>query len=222
MRCHGYHRERRTRRVSYRDDNGGTHYRTETYYVTVTDFNYKIDITGFIFPYGYIHSVDKRGTDVLLEITEFHASTNKLKTLEMHKEVHGFDFGHLRRMVYGYIRALGWWRGLSVTFPRANYRVKIWTSNCLSNCWENCFGKCLCYLSIIGCIIMPVKIPQNTLYLLEVVVVTQLALWPGFFSFLRSALCDSILNMTGRCTATRAMTLSRCTRSSTTPSRCSR
>ena len=112
------------------------------------------DITGFIFPFGYIHSVDKRGTDVLVEIQEFHASANKLKTLEMHKEVHGFNFGHLRRMVYGYIRALGWWRGLSISFPRANYRVKIWTSNWLSNCWESCLGKCLCYLSIVGCIMM--------------------------------------------------------------------
>ena len=31
VRVHGYHRERRTRQVSYQDDNGGTHYRTETY-----------------------------------------------------------------------------------------------------------------------------------------------------------------------------------------------
>ena len=48
----------------------------------------------------------------------------------------------------------GWWRGLNVSFPRANYRVKIWTANWLSNIWQNPCGKCLCYLSCIGCCLM--------------------------------------------------------------------
>ena len=148
-RCHGYHRERRTRRV--RDDDGD--WRTETYYVTVTDFDYRVDLSQFVFPFGFIQSVDPNGRPIPAIIQAYFDDDSKLKTLKMYKEI-GFDFRALGGMVHGYIRQLGWWRGLSVTFPRANYRVKIWASNWLSDIWESCLGKCLCYMSIIGCCIM--------------------------------------------------------------------
>ena len=153
-RVHGYHQERRTRTV--RDSEGRT--RTETYYVTVTDFDYKIDLTNFIFPYGYIQSVRDKDHDgkpdpIPQIIQEFIDDTNKLKTLQM-KKVIAFDFNTLRRQVRGYIRALGWRRGLSVSFPQANYSVRVWSKNCLSSMWENSCCWCLCHLTIIPCIIM--------------------------------------------------------------------
>eukprot|EP00939_MAST-03C_sp_MAST-3C-sp1_P001706 g1706.t1 len=121
-----YHQEQRTRQVSHTDSDGRTHWRTETYYVTVTDADYKVDLTNFVFPYGYIQSVrdaDKDGKpDPIPDIIrDFIEDENKLKTLSMKK---------------------------------ANFRVRVWQSNCLSDMWENSCCKCLCYVTIIPCIIM--------------------------------------------------------------------
>ena len=44
---HGWHRERRTRRT----DHGVEHYE-----ITVDDFEYPIDLTNFVYPYGFIQS----------------------------------------------------------------------------------------------------------------------------------------------------------------------
>jgi hypothetical protein len=148
---HGHHQETRTRTVSSTDSNGNRTTRTEHYTVTVTDFIYKIDITHFIFPFGYIQT--DNGETIPAAVDCFLADTSGLKTLKMDKVV-AFDFGHLRTMVYGYIRSLGWWRGLTISFPRHNYRVKIWKKTCVSSIWENGCGRCLCYLSLIGCCVM--------------------------------------------------------------------
>ena len=55
----------------------------EEYWVTVTDFEYKLDLTEFIFPYGFIQSVDDREQDVAALINAYIADDNMLKTLEM-------------------------------------------------------------------------------------------------------------------------------------------
>merc|ERR1711865_1050831 len=107
----------------------------------VTDFDYKLDLTNFIFPFGFIQSVRDKDKDgepdpIPTIINEFIADNNKMKTLSMRKEI-GFDFPALRGMVYGYIRMLGWHRGLSVSFPQANYNVRVWSQNCVSSMWEN-------------------------------------------------------------------------------------
>jgi hypothetical protein len=52
------------------------------------------------------------------------------------------------------IRSLGWRRGLSISFPKANYTVRVWSSNALSNMWENSCCWCLCHVTIIPCIVM--------------------------------------------------------------------
>ena len=52
------------------------------------------------------------------------------------------------------IRSLGWRRGLDVSFPKANYTVRTWSSNKLSNMWENTCCWCLCHVTIIPCIAM--------------------------------------------------------------------
>ena len=43
---HGYHRERRTRTVTKTDSEGRRTEEREEYWVTVTDFEYKLDLTG--------------------------------------------------------------------------------------------------------------------------------------------------------------------------------
>ena len=80
--------------------------------------------------------------------------TNLLKTLRMDKEI-SFDFSSLSAMIHGYIRSLGWRRGLSVSFPKANHTVRVWSRNKLSAMWENCCCNVLCHITII-----PVRPPS--------------------------------------------------------------
>jgi hypothetical protein len=151
VRVHGYHREQRTRRVTERDSEGRERERIEHYYVTVDDFDYKIDLTQFIFPYGLIQCRD--GTSIPDVIERYLDDGSAFRRLSMEKVVL-FDFSAMERLVYGYVRSLGWHRGLNVSFPRANYKVWIRNSNCALECYENPCGKCLCYASCIGCCIM--------------------------------------------------------------------
>ena len=88
--------------MSYTDSDGNRRSRTETYVVQVTDFLYSLDLTRFIFPFGYIEHVD--GRQVPDAIAEYCKDTNKLKSFEMEKIIAGFDFGALGGMVAGYVR----------------------------------------------------------------------------------------------------------------------
>ena len=150
---HGWHMETRHRTVERRDGDR-VYQERETYYVKVDDFQYKIDLTAFIFPYGYITSVDENNLSVPELVDKYLGDNNKLKSLEMKKQVINFDFGMLHAMVYGYIRSLGWRRGLTISFPKANHTVRIYNENCLSNIWENSCCYCLCHVTIVPCIIV--------------------------------------------------------------------
>jgi hypothetical protein len=99
-RVHGYHRERRTRTVTREDSEGNKRTEREEYWVTVTDFEYSLDLTEFIFPYGFIQSMDDKGQDVAALISAYLSDDNMLKTLEMKKEI-SFDFNALSSMIYG-------------------------------------------------------------------------------------------------------------------------
>ena len=152
-RVEGYHYETRHRRVASTDSDGKTTHRTETYTQRVTDFHYKVDLTSFVYPHGYISSVDKEGLSVPKLCDKFIADSNLLKSLAM-KKVVDFDFAGMRNMVYGYIRQLGWRRHLSITFPMVNTSVRVYRENWLSQAWENPCICCLCHVTIIPCILM--------------------------------------------------------------------
>ena len=149
----GWHHETRHRRVRVEDGDGKHHYKTETYVEKVTDFQYKIDLTSFVYPFGYIVSVDENKLSVPQLCQKFVDDKNLLKSLQMKKEVH-FDFKQLHAMVYGYIRSLGWRRGLTVSFPQANNSVRVYNENMLSEMWENCCCNCLMHVTIVPCILM--------------------------------------------------------------------
>ena len=83
---HGYHRERRHRTVERTDAEGNRRTHQETYYETVTDFDYKVDMSDYVFPFGYIQSVDATMSVPQL-IEAYLADPNLLKTLEMNKQV---------------------------------------------------------------------------------------------------------------------------------------
>jgi len=142
MQCHGYHTETRQVKEHYTDKDGHDHtrYRTETY--TVTDFDYKVDITQYIFPFGYMQSVD--GDMSIPDIVKaYHKDKNCLKSLQMMKEI-DFDFSGLKHKVEKHFRGkLHWHRGLQISFPRMNHSVRVWQQNCCSSIWENCCLRCL-------------------------------------------------------------------------------
>mmetsp|Transcript_33990 Transcript_33990/g.56251 ORF Transcript_33990/g.56251 Transcript_33990/m.56251 type:complete len:490 (-) Transcript_33990:227-1696(-) len=155
VQCHGWHKERRTRQVTHTDKEGRMHRRTEEYLVTVTDFDYKIDLTAFVFPFGFIDSVDERGLSPTELMGKYLSDVNLLKSLELRKEVQ-FDYEALRRQVHGYLRYLGWRRGLTISFPKANYTIRVYQHNWLSQMWENCLCNMLCHLTLVPCILMRV------------------------------------------------------------------
>lgn len=150
---HGWHHETRHRQVRHTDQDGKEHWRTETHVVTVDDFKYKVDLTSFVYPFGFIASVDENQLTVPQLCAKFVRDRNLLKSLAMKKEVQ-FDFGALHAMVYGYVRSLGWRRGLTVSFPKANASVRVYSENVLSSCWENACCNCICHLTILPCIFM--------------------------------------------------------------------
>jgi len=149
----GWHHETRHRRRRVTDANGKSHWETHTYVERVIDFRYKVDLTSFVYPFGYIASVDENQLSVPQLCDKFVTDANLLKSLAMKKEVQ-FDFRALHAMIYGYIRSLGWRRGLTVSFPKANSSVRVYHENWLSSMWESCFGYLLCHLAILPCIIM--------------------------------------------------------------------
>jgi hypothetical protein len=152
-RVHGYHTETRHRQVRRTDAEGkNERWETETYYETVTDFDYRIDLTRFIFPFGFVQS--KSGaTNVPDLIQRYLSDKNSLKSLQMNKEIQ-FDFETLRRQVHDYVRSIGWWRGLKVSFPKSNYTVRVYDENWMSTCWENECLFCLAHVTILPCIVM--------------------------------------------------------------------
>ena len=119
----------------------------------VSDFKYKVDLTQFVYPYGYIASVDENHLTVPQLCQKFVNDTNKLKSLSMEKHVR-FNFHALHSMVCGYIRSLGWRRGLTVRFPKANRYVRVYNENCLSMMWEDYCINVLCHLTIVPCCVM--------------------------------------------------------------------
>jgi len=152
-RIHGWHNETRHRRRRVEGRDGKHHWETETYIERVTDFDYKVDLTQFIYPYGYITSVDENRLSVPELMHKYVNDANLLKSVAMKKEVQ-FDFNTLHAMVYGYLRSLGWRRGLTISFPKANHSVRVYNENWLSNMWENACINCLCHITIVPCILM--------------------------------------------------------------------
>lgn len=159
VRVHGYHTEIRTRTVTDRDSDGNTRHRTETYTEQVTDFDYKLDLTAFVFPYGLIQS--ESGEPIPQVLDQYLDDASHMARLVMEKDVF-FDFETLRVLIYSYIRQLGWYRGLSVHFPRANYKVEVRSRSWRLDCWENCCGKCLCHLLIVPCCVMRCMLRKHT------------------------------------------------------------
>ena len=148
----GYHHETRTRRVTRTDDKGREHHHTETYSERVDDFEYKIDVSEFVYPYGYLYCDDGDGRTVPDHIADYVRDQNLLKTLQMTKVIEGFDFNALGNAIHRHVRSLGWCRELDVDFPVANASVRVYSDNRVSRLWENGCGFCLLHATILPCL----------------------------------------------------------------------
>jgi len=62
-----------------------------------------------------------------------------------------FDFRALGSLVESHIRGqLGWYRGLTVSFPRANHHVRIYQNNVCSRLWEDDCSRCMLGCATVG------------------------------------------------------------------------
>ena len=84
VQVHGWHKERRTRHT----DHGPEHYE-----ITVDDFDYPIDLTNFVYPYGFIQSdelvsnKDKDGNDRIDNVPELIAGFVSVSPICLHLEL---------------------------------------------------------------------------------------------------------------------------------------
>ncbi|GMI25942.1 hypothetical protein TeGR_g5462 [Tetraparma gracilis] len=125
------------------DDNNPT---TTERYSTREDFKHEVDVSHFISPFGLITT----DNDMTVEktIQDFLKDSNGLKNIRMNKEVN-FDFEHLRCMVHGYIRSLGYIGNISVALSIGNFQTIAYKKNCWTSLYSHCLARFfLCYLPL--------------------------------------------------------------------------
>jgi len=146
----GYHHETYT--TTSTDANGRT--RTQTNRRKVTDFEYTVDISGFIYPFGKISmevNEETKDKSVELLIEEYLADRNKLKSLQLKKKL-CWDTNFLCDLIRRYIRSLGWRRDLSVTKRTRNTSVRIAVNSKLARMYDSRGGRALMIITIIPAI----------------------------------------------------------------------
>ena len=131
----GFHHETRTREVTRKDRHGRRYTDVETYRERVEDFKYDVDLSDFVFPFGYIYN--DGAANVPAVVNRYLADGNSLKTLQMKKIIVDFPFHAFKQRVENRLRALGWRRELTVEFPKANNTVRVYADNRLSRAWEH-------------------------------------------------------------------------------------
>jgi hypothetical protein len=116
----------------------------------VTDWIHIVDLTPYIFPFGYISPSDA----VMMD--SYISSCSSMKTLYLKKEVM-FDFKDLKHLVREMIIANGWPKsGFNVDLNYQNSTVKVWKSDCMSDMYENracycCMACCILPACIMSC-----------------------------------------------------------------------
>lgn len=152
----GHHIEHRTRRVA-RHHNGHTHYHTEHYTVDVTDFIQTYDLTPYIDPTGMIYTVPDQNNQFLTVpqlLEQYVKNQNKFKSLVLNKFVQ-WEFQELQQAIVGAIRQAGFYKQLTITFPKQQHQVSVHTSHCLGRCARNEVVRALCIVSCLWIIGLP-------------------------------------------------------------------
>jgi hypothetical protein len=110
--------------------------------IRVTDFDYTLDLTPFIFPMGYICSVDETGKSIPEMIQIYLDDTNKLKSIGMVKMI-DFDYHGFKSLVNSELRRQGWRQNLSFAWQKRQHSVRVHSDNCLQTFWNNPCLTCL-------------------------------------------------------------------------------
>ena len=114
----------------------------------VTDFKYVLDITPFIYPVGYICSVDEVGKTVAHMVQIYLDDANKFKSLGMEKKVN-FDCAGFAHLVRREVRAQGWTELIATEYQKKQYTVRLHSSNCYQTIWNSPVLTCvLCVLPL--------------------------------------------------------------------------
>eukprot|EP00121_Abeoforma_whisleri_P014994 Awhi_evm2s13823 len=140
----GWHTEWRNHRVSYTDSNGRRQTRNERRSETVYDFNYSIDLSDIIIPYGYICVEGGKDFDTVLK--EFQMSSKSFKELRMKKEV-VWQYETARSLITSRLRELGYPHNIVVDFKKSNYRVVLRSKNA-----EVYASRCVKFLCVMSCL----------------------------------------------------------------------
>lgn len=119
----------------------------------VTDMEYNVDITRFIFPFGFIHSEDKQGKRIPQIVDEYIHDDSGIKQIKMIKQV-DFDLNALRKMIKHRVQNLVR-RNQHVTVMQHTLcgEVRIFKPSTMNKLWNNCFTNFLCHITIIPCIV---------------------------------------------------------------------
>ncbi|KAJ3343441.1 hypothetical protein HDU91_000379 [Kappamyces sp. JEL0680] len=153
VRCAGTHTE--TRHHTSVDKDGNTHHHTDQ--VTVTDFEFSLDLSGYIAGWSQIACEATNGhpqksfNDTL---EEYCQSTNKLKEIHLKKQVQ-WEWDKIRDILVFCIRQSGYGHSISITFPSYNDHIDVFCSSAWSRFSHNTAVRVLCVLTCLCIVFYP-------------------------------------------------------------------
>jgi hypothetical protein len=153
----GHHTEHRTRTVTRHHD-GRTTYHTEHYTVDVTDFEQLYDLTPYIDPTGTIYTVPDEQNNFLTVpqlLEKYTKDENVFKSLVLTKYVQ-WDFTELQQAIIGAIRNAGFYKQITITFPKQQHEVSVHSAHCMGRFARNTWVRVLCVLSCLWVVACPI------------------------------------------------------------------
>ncbi|KAJ3096173.1 hypothetical protein HDU97_006179 [Phlyctochytrium planicorne] len=173
----GTHQESHTVTETTTNSDGSTSTSTRTETRTVTDFTYYINADGYILPdWTAVFALPKKGATSQTQnvraigahmpeysvppgqfreaLEEFTRSKNLLKEIQMEKEI-PWDYNSLRMSITTAVRLTGYWGSVSVTFPRKNYKMAVFSSSAISEISRSCVTWVFLALTCLWIIFLP-------------------------------------------------------------------
>ncbi|KAJ3331149.1 hypothetical protein HDU76_003971 [Blyttiomyces sp. JEL0837] len=201
----GTHRDTIHKHETYTDSHGNVRSRTVSESITVTDFDFKFDLSNYVSPqWSYIRA-DRRGkmegccpkcredcskdcardcgrceddcrrdcnTECVCPCKEeeevetidgawravlesYTRSGNWFKEIHLSKEV-PFDYDGLKEALMRAIRWTSYPHSVTITFPKRNHKISVYSSNIMSQLAQNMCVRCLCVVSCLWVIALPI------------------------------------------------------------------
>ena len=159
IRLFGSHTETRTRTLTS-TVGGTTTIRTEDYTLSVTDFDFRVDVSNYVLPQGFrivTLSRDRLGEPASVRDTleEYTSSRNVFKELRLEKHV-VWDYDRVVQLLADLVRS-STRHGVHVKvgFPKQDSRVSVFASNGYSRAWHSTLVQVLCVLTCLWIVFLP-------------------------------------------------------------------